>query len=102
MIYGVTICVYITYQIYEQFWRVFHNNLRIASADYTRPKSFVRVPFFKEQDLLTSASLNGGGVFAEFINMITEWTRIFAPSVTEEEVYEQLITKAGALDPTSK
>ena len=102
MIYGVTNAFISLIKSMNSFGEFFINNLRIASADYTRPKSFVRVPFFKEQDLLTSASLNGGGVFAEFINMITEWTRIFAPSVTKEEVYEQLITKAGALDPTSK
>ena len=51
--------------------RKMRQRIKTEDADYTRPKSFVRVPFFKEQDLLTSASLNGGRVFAEFINMIS-------------------------------
>lgn len=70
--------------------------------DYSRPKPVTQVPYFKDFDLLTSASLNGGDVFAKFVNMLKEWTQLFAPSVTEEEIYEQLINKSSSLDFTSK
>ena len=66
------------------------------------PPPVTRVPFFGDKDLLTSASLNGGAVFASFIQMVTEWTRLFDHNVTEEKVYEKIISNAQALLPNGK
>ena len=73
--------------------------LGFYAANLRKPDPVTRVPYFGEKDLLTSASLNGGVVFAKFIDMLIEWTRQFDPDVSEEKIYENLIK--GALNDSS-
>ncbi|CAK8677926.1 unnamed protein product [Clavelina lepadiformis] len=55
------------------------------------PNPVIKVPYFGDYDLMASASLNGGAVFANFVEMLMNWTRQFKPDVTVDEIYQHLL-----------
>lgn len=63
------------------------------------PKSVAVFPYFNDQVLLVSASLNGGNVLENFIDTILEWTRelgLTTSSVAQERdaIWKKLIESA--------
>nr|XP_002123905.1 sedoheptulokinase [Ciona intestinalis] len=62
-----------------------------VSRKHQTTASVTSLPYFDRHELLTSASLNGGAVFAAYVTMMTSWTRQFAPDVTVDDVYARII-----------
>ncbi|ESO82436.1 hypothetical protein LOTGIDRAFT_134669 [Lottia gigantea] len=48
-------------------------------------------PYFNNTKLALAASLNGGNVIAQFVRMLVTWTRQIGLSVTEDDIWKQLL-----------
>lgn len=60
--------------------------------DSSQPVQFF--PYFGGNYIAVAASLNGGNVLSQFVDMLANWTKEFGSSVNKDDVWATLIQKA--------